>query len=93
MNSIRKADKVASGDGIHDELLTDLLQLYSFLRARTFIVGERETVMDMVRRYQNPPLTLHRIVAMQMTQGEYQELERLLERIAKATAPVVKPDA
>jgi hypothetical protein len=66
---------------LHSELLAEL---YNFMRKRTFIVGQRETVMDMVKRYQNPPLTMRQIVGMQMTSAEYQQLGALLKRISEA---------
>lgn len=66
---------------LHSELLAEL---YNFMRKRTYIVGERETVMDMVKRYKNPPLTMRNIVGMQMTAGEYKQLGELLKRIEGA---------
>lgn len=66
---------------LHNELLAEL---YNFMRKRTFIVGERETVMDMVKRYKNPPLTMRNIVGMQLTKREYDELGKLLKRVGEA---------
>lgn len=74
-------------NSLRDELLSDLLQLYAFLRARTFIVGDRDSIMWMVKHMQNPPLTMRRNVAMQLTRGEYYDLGQLLERIEKMLTP------
>ena len=60
-----------------------LYELHEFMRERSYIVGDAESIKDMVNRYANPPLTMYRRVAMQMTIDEYKRLNELLERIDK----------
>lgn len=58
-----------------------LEKLSSFLNMRTFIEGDAESIADMVRRYGNPPLTMHNRVAMQMTVTEYKQFQALMRRV------------
>ena len=60
-----------------------LEQLAAFLRGRNFIQGDPASIKDMVQRYQQPPLTMHNRVAMQMTVAEYRQLGTLLETISQ----------
>jgi hypothetical protein len=58
-----------------------LVQLAGFLAQRNFITMDDASLSDMVKRYQNPPLTGHNRVAMQMTVNEYNNLAALLTKI------------
>lgn len=58
-----------------------LERLFNILVRRNFIVGDEASTRDMVKRYQQPPLTMHHRVAMQMTIAEYKVLGDLLEEI------------
>lgn len=58
-----------------------LEKLFAFLAQRNFILGEEQTVRDMVLRYKQPPMTMLNRVAMQMTINDYKELGKLLEQI------------
>lgn len=64
-----------------------LEQLFNLLVRRNFIVGDETSVRDMVKRYQQPPLTMHHRVAMQMTIAEYKVLGDLLEEIVEHFKP------
>lgn len=66
-----------------------LVQLAGFLAKRNFITMDDESLADMVKRYQNPPLTGHNRVAMQMTVNEYNALAALLTRIDEHLKQVV----
>lgn len=58
-----------------------LAELYQFLQGRAFIIADKDSVSDMVKRYKNPPLTLYRRAAMQMTMSEYKRLGELLAQV------------
>lgn len=64
-----------------------LEKLFNLLVRRNFIVGNEESTRDMVKRYQQPPLTMHHRVAMQMTIAEYKVLGNLLEEIVEHFKP------
>lgn len=64
-----------------------LEKLFDFLSNRTFVAGPEEVVKDMVKRYQQPPWTMHQRVVMQMTVAEYQAIGLLLTRIAHHLKP------
>lgn len=55
--------------------------LFKFMANRTFVSGTPEVVRDMVKRYEQPPMTMHNRVAMQMTKAEYDSVSLLLTRI------------
>lgn len=59
-----------------------LEQLFGFLSGRTFITMDMESLSDMVKRYQNPPLTRLNRIAMQMTVSEYEALGGLMRTIS-----------
>lgn len=61
--------------------------LFIFMANRTFVSGTPEVVRDMVKRYEQPPLTLHNRVAMQMTKAEYDSVSLLLTRIMHHLKP------
>ena len=66
----------------------ELLQaLFDFMKGRTYVVGEEMGIRDMVLRYKNPPLTLYRRAAMQMTVVEYNALVDLLKEIDEHLKP------
>lgn len=58
-----------------------LEQLYAFLSGRTYVQGDQNSIMDMVQRYKQPPLSMRNQVAMQMTVSEYNRLDELMKRI------------
>jgi hypothetical protein len=60
-----------------------LAEIYEFLRHRNYITVDKKSVVDMVQRYQNPPLTLLNRAAMQMTLSEYAAFSKLLKRIGE----------
>lgn len=55
--------------------------LAAFLNGRTYIVGDKDSVADMVKRYANPPLTLYNRVAMRMTVTEHRRFMALLNSL------------
>lgn len=60
----------------------ELLELLvGFIKRGDFIAGDEAGVLDMVKRYQHPPLTMHYRVAMRMTVNEYNELARTMKQI------------
>ncbi len=61
--------------------------LFKFMAGRNFVSGTPEVVRDMVKRYQQPPLTMHHRVAMQMTRAEYRDVSLLLTRIMHHLKP------
>lgn len=65
-----------------------LKQWFDFFVSLKIMEGDRESVMDMVARYKNPPLTMLRRYAMLMTRADYDKLETLLERTLEAVKPV-----
>lgn len=58
-----------------------LEQLYAFMSGRTYIAGDKESIMDMVQRYKQPPLSMRNQIAMQMTANDYNRLGELMKRI------------
>lgn len=64
-----------------------LQQLADFLNARDFVYGDKNSIMDMVQRYGNPPLTRHYQVAMRMTIAETRKLNILLRQINEHLQP------
>jgi hypothetical protein len=61
--------------------------LFRFMANRNFVSGTPEVVRDMVKRYEQPPLTMHYRVAMQMTKAEYDSVSLLLTRIMHHLKP------
>jgi len=68
-----------------------LQELFNIMVKRSYIQGDEVSIMDMVQRYKQPPLTRYHQVCMQMTQADYRNLENLLERIVAHFAPVAEP--
>jgi hypothetical protein len=66
-----------------------LKKLFDFMVGRNFIAGDVASVKDMVKRYKQPPLTMHNRIAMQMTVNEYDALFPLLTEIQQYLYPVV----
>lgn len=64
-----------------------LYQLFMMLTKRNFVIGDEASTRDMVKRYQQPPVTMYHRVAMQMTIAEYNELSVLLEKILEHFNP------
>lgn len=58
-----------------------LVKLFTFLKARDFVLGNEGSVKDMVKRYQRPPLTMHYRACMQLTVQDYKDLAVLLTEI------------
>lgn len=71
-----------------------LQKLFDFMVARNYVGGDVDSVRDMVKRYKQPPLTMHYRVAMQMTVNEYDALFPLLTEIQQYLYPATytKPD-
>lgn len=71
-----------------------LEKLFAFFVGRDFVTAAPEAIKDMVKRYEQPPLTMYRRVAMQMTQQQYDELVPLLMEIQQHLFPVAysKPE-
>jgi hypothetical protein len=68
-----------------------LEQLFKFLSKRRFVEMEGEALLDMVRRYKNPPLTRVFPVGMQMSQHDYKRLGDILKRIQDHLNPASLP--
>lgn len=64
-----------------------LRQLFAFLAGRNYVKGDPESIRDMVRRYQQPPLNMHYRICAQMTKAEYDSLSILLVRIQHHLKP------
>lgn len=64
-----------------------LEQMYAFFVGRNFVKGDTTSVMDMVKRYQQPPLTMHQRVCAQMTESEYDRFSKLLIRVRHHLKP------
>lgn len=62
--------------------------LFSFFVGRNFVEGDPASIKDMVKRYQQPPLTMYHKVCLQMTKAEYDALAGLLVRIGEHLKPV-----
>lgn len=58
-----------------------LQELFDALKNQDFVVGDEASTRDMVKRYQRPPVTMHRRVAMQFTIAEYHKLAATLKKI------------
>lgn len=70
-----------------------LEKLYPFLIGRNFVQGMPDMLRDMTKRYQQPPLTMHYRVGMQMTVNEYEyffSLITALHEYMMATATPVQ---
>ena len=67
-----------------------LERLFRLLVNRDYVAGDPDSIMDMVNRYQRPPLTMHYRIAMQMTVNDYKRLADVLETISKHLYP--KPE-
>lgn len=66
-----------------------LIELFTLLVNRKFIQGDKDSILDMVQRYKQPPMTRLHQVAMQMTRADYDRLGDLLETIAAHLYPKV----
>lgn len=62
--------------------------LFAFFVGRNFVQGDPASIKDMVKRYQQPPLTIYHKVCLQMTKAEYDALAGLLVRIGEHLKPV-----
>lgn len=72
-------------------MMTDrelLVAIFEFMKNRTFIGGDEASVKDMVKRYQQPPLTMLNRVAMQLTVNDYNLLVAILQRIQAHLEPI-----
>lgn len=59
-----------------------LEELYGFLLGKNFVqFSGLDSLRDMVKRYQNPPLTMHKRVCMQMTVNEYDAYFALITKV------------
>lgn len=58
-----------------------LQELFDALKNQDFVVGDEASTRDMVKRYQRPPITMHRRVAMQFTIPEYHAVASILKKI------------
>ena len=65
-----------------------LQQLFAFMASRNYIGGDPDSIVDMVKRYKQPPLTMYFRIGMQMTVVEYQALLILLSKIQEHLKPV-----
>ena len=65
-----------------------LQELFDSLKNQDFVVGDETSTRDMVKRYQRPPITMHRRVAMQFTVAEYHKLSATLKKINRYLNPV-----
>lgn len=70
-----------------------LEQLFQALVGHKFVQGDEASIMDMVQRYKQPPLTRHFQVVMQMTRSDYDRLGALLEKIFTHLHPKVEVEA
>lgn len=72
----------------------ELLQaLFQFMVGRNYIQGDRDSILDMVARYKQPPLTRHFTCIMQMTRSDYDRLYALLTKIDQHLNPKENADA
>lgn len=58
-----------------------LLELFTFLKGRSFVTANEDTIKQLTLNTKHSPLTLYHRVVMQMTLQDYQKLRNLLERI------------
>lgn len=75
-----------------------LEELFRMLQGRNYVTLDKPALLDMVKRYNYPPLTLHFRYAMQLTQPDYERFGKLLARIDEHLHPLPKeqpnePDA
>lgn len=64
-----------------------LQQLFDLLKTRKFVAGDETSVRDMVKRYQQPPLTMYFRVVMQLTKADYDRLGKLLDQVNEHLNP------
>ena len=69
-----------------------LEELFNFMVKRSYIMGDKASVRDMVSRYRDPPLTMLFRVSMKMTVNDYNTLAELLKKIAAHLNPVGQPE-
>jgi len=62
--------------------------LFKFLTGRQFILGDEQGIKDMVKRYQQPPMTMLHRVSMRMTVNDYNELAAIMKTIEAHLKPV-----
>lgn len=67
-----------------------LVELFDFLKNRSFIMGDKEGVRDMALRYKQPPLTMYYRIAMKMTIDDYNQLAALMNRIDEHLNAAIK---
>lgn len=60
-----------------------LALLCHFIQTKQLILGDNESIRDMVKRYKQPPFTLLFPVAMQMTVKDVDDLNRILKQAYK----------
>ena len=65
-----------------------LIQLVSFLNRAVFVQGDTPSIIDMIQRYKDPPLTRAFPVAMRLTRAEYAQLTALMQSINKQLSDI-----
>lgn len=70
-----------------------LEKLFNFLAGRKFIQGDDVSIMDMVKRYKNPPFSRVYPIAMQLTPREYDKLTDIFKQVADHLHPQAEPEA
>lgn len=58
-----------------------LQQIAAFLNRGVFVEGDKDSIIDMVQRYKDPPLTRVFPVCMRLTRAEYRQLTALMQTI------------
>lgn len=66
---------------LHSELLAEL---YNFLREREYILGDKDSISQLVKMFKNPPLTARTPVSMKMSKHDYVVFNALLKRVGEA---------
>lgn len=70
-----------------------LEKLFKALLGNKFIQGDRDSIMDMVQRYKNPPFTIIYQVAMLMTVNKSNELRNTMVEVAEHLYPTPEAEA
>lgn len=70
-----------------------LEKLFKAVADNKYIQGDRDSIMDMVQRYKNPPFTMAFPFAMLMTPNKYNALAQTMADVAEHLYPQTEAEA
>lgn len=64
-------------------MIDEIAQLITLLNRVQLIEGDKDTIGDMVTRYQNPPFTRAYPICIRLSRAEYAKLSQLMQKLNK----------